>query len=70
MGYSEQELKKMANDPKFMASRWQQRLAVNEKELEKRWGNLSREERQKKLEMLKYQQKRVEHYEAKAKGKS
>lgn len=72
MGYSEQELRQMAKDPRFMANRWKQRLAVNEKELQKRWGSLSSEERAQKQAMLAAQYKRVKRYEAKAKkeGKS
>ena len=53
----------MANDPKFMAGRWKQRLANNEREFKKKSWELSKEEREKKLKMLRAQAQMVKKYE-------
>jgi predicted trehalose synthase len=68
MAYSEAELIKMSKDKKFMAERWKQRLAVNTKELSKRYATLSKEERAQKEEMLRHQKALVEKYERQAKN--
>ena len=63
---SENELRKMASDPKFMAERWKQRARASEAEMEKRRGSLSREERQVKDEMIKAQYERAKMYKERA----
>lgn len=63
MNYTEADYKEMVKNPEFMAGRWKQRLAVNEKEYEQKRGSLTPEERVRKQEQLKAQYKRMKHYE-------
>jgi len=65
--YKEEDFKKMANDPKFMADRWLARAKASDKEMIKREGSLSREEKVKKHEQIKEQYKRAEMYKQRAK---
>jgi Lhr-like helicase len=67
MAVTQQDLRDMARNPRFMAERWRQRLAQNEKEYERKSGSLSSEEKKKKQEMLKNQYNMVKKYEKKAK---
>lgn len=62
MNISEAELKKMAQDPKFMADRWKQRLAASEKEYAKKSGSLTREEKEIKQKQMKSMYDRSEMY--------
>ena len=66
MKYSEAELKKMAQDPKFMAERWEQRARASEKEMEKRRAGLTKEERVVKDKMIKAQYERAKMYKKRA----
>jgi hypothetical protein len=62
----ERELRKMAEDPKFMAERWEQRAKASEKEMDKRRGSLTREERQTKDRMIEAQYERAKMYRKRA----
>lgn len=68
--YREEDFKKMANDPKFMADRWQARAKSSEREYDKRASSLSSEERETKQRMIKAQFERAKMYKQRAKKKS
>lgn len=58
MALTEQDYLRAANDPKFMAARWKQRVAISQAKLDKfLTSNASREE--KEIELLMHR-KRVE----------
>lgn len=63
---SENELRKMASDPKFMANRWEQRAKASEKEMDKKRHTLAPEERRKKDIMIKAQYERAKMYKKRA----
>lgn len=65
--YREEELKKMANDPKFMADRWQARAKSSEREYDKRASSLSSREKKIKQDMIKNQYERAKMYKERAK---
>jgi hypothetical protein len=60
--YKEDDFKKMASDPKFMADRWLARARLSESEFKKRSGSLSSEEKRTKQNMIKAQYERAEKY--------
>ena len=58
MALTEQDYLRAANDPKFMAARWKQRVAISQRKLDKfLTSNASREEKEIELQMHK---KRIE----------
>ena len=58
MGLTEQDYLRAARDPKFMAARWKQRVAISQEKLDKfLTSNASREEKEIELQMHK---KRIE----------
>ena len=66
MAYTEEDFKKMARDPKFMADRWLQRAKASDTEYEKRKGSLSSEEKALKQRMIKAQFDRADEYKKRA----
>ena len=58
MGLTQEDYIKAARDPKFMAARWKQRVAISQEKLDKfLTSNASREEKEIELQMHK---KRIE----------
>jgi len=66
MGYSENDLRKMARDPKFMANRWEQRARASEREMDAKRADLTHEERVVKDRMIKAQYERAKMYKKRA----
>lgn len=58
MALTQEDYLKAANDPKFMAARWKQRVAISQKNLEKILNSDASEE-EKKQELLMHR-KRIE----------
>ena len=54
MGLTQEDYIKAARDPKFMAARWKQRVAISQEKLDKfLTSNASREEKEIELQMHK-----------------
>ena len=69
MGLTENDYRRAANDPKFMAARWKQRVAISQEKLDEFLASGASEE-EKKQELLMHRKRieRMKEVQRKAKG--
>ncbi len=69
MALTEQDYLRAANDPKFMAARWKQRVAISQEKLDEFLASGASEE-EKKQELLMHRKRieRMKEVQRKAKG--
>lgn len=68
MAITNSEYRRMANDPKFVAARWKQRVAVSAKQLDKTLAsNKSQKEKDSEFLMHKNRMKKCEEVQRKVK---
>lgn len=68
MALTEQDYLRAANDPKFMAARWKQRVAISQKKLDKFLAsNASEKEKEQELYMHRKRIEKMREMQRKAK---
>lgn len=69
MGLTENDYMRAARDPKFMAARWKQRVAISQRNLDKILAsNASKKEKEQELLMHRKRIERMREVQRKAKG--